>query len=38
MGKDERVILGFNFEMEDGLLKYGRGELLVKVDEKGRED
>lgn len=33
--KDESLILPFNFQMEDALLKYATAQLLLKLDDKG---
>lgn len=35
--KDESLILPFNFQMEDALLKYGTAQLLLKLDDKGTD-
>lgn len=35
--KDESVILPFNFLMEDALLKYATAQLLMKIDDNGKE-
>ena len=33
--KDESLILPFNFQMEDALLKYATAQLLLKLDDRG---
>lgn len=35
--KDESLILPFNFQMEDALLKYATAQLLLKLDDKGTD-
>lgn len=35
--KDESLILPFNFQMEDALLKYATAQLLLKLDDKGMD-
>lgn len=35
--KDESLILPFNFQMEDALLKYATAQLLLKLDAKGTD-
>lgn len=35
--KDESLILPFNFQMEDALLKYATAKLLLKLDDKGTD-
>lgn len=34
--KDESLILPFNFQMEDALLKYATAQLLLKLDDRGQ--
>lgn len=35
--KDESLILPFNFQMEDALLKYATAQLLLKLDDRGTD-
>lgn len=35
--KDESVILPFNFYMDDALLKYATAQLLMKIDDGGKD-
>lgn len=35
--KDESLILPFNFQMKDALLKYATAQLLLKLDDKGTD-
>ena len=35
--KDESVILPFNFPMGDAVLKYATAQLLMKIDDNGKE-
>lgn len=35
--KDESLILPFNFQMKDALLKYATTQLLLKLDDKGTD-
>lgn len=35
--KDESLLLPFNFQMEDALLKYATAQLLLKLDDKGMD-
>lgn len=35
--KDESVILPFNFRMDDAVLKYATAQLLMKIDDSGKD-
>ena len=35
--KDESVILPFNFRMDDAVLKYATAQLLMKIDDNGKD-
>lgn len=35
--KDESIILPFNFSMEDAILKYATAQLLMKIDDNGKD-
>ena len=37
LGKDQSVILPFNFDMDGALLKYATAQLLMKIDDNGSD-